>query len=136
LDTPIGVTAIVTKNPDILQPRKLIGGERTGEPRFAKRRQETFVDALADGAFIQQPLDPSVIINAAPEHAAAIQVQESIDEHLGTGVKTRLEGRCAADQVQAFAEALLRLEPLQDLAELGVLLLSQLQSIDHGVAEF
>ncbi len=81
-------------------------------------------------------MDAHVRIDAPPQHSAAVQIQKPVDEHFRAAVETGLERRRLAVKVQGRRETFGRPESVQYLAVLDVLLVAQLQSIDHGLAEF
>jgi hypothetical protein len=93
-----------------LQHGEFICIERTAEARRSQRRQKPLIDALADRAVIQQRLNARITIHAPAQDSLAIQIQESVDEHLGACIQARLERRVAADGIERGPESLRGLE--------------------------
>ena len=63
---------------------------------FVQRRQRALADLLVDVAFVEQPLQLRARVDAALQHAAAIQIEKAVGEHLGAAVQAALERGSAA----------------------------------------
>src|ERR1700744_939231 len=135
LDAAAHIAAILAKYAETLQPYKLRLGQRVGKILASQRIEKNLIDAFADGAIVEQRLNARIVIYAPAQHAAAVQIQEAVGQQLGAAVQAGRERRCAPDGVQCRPEAILRLESAQDFAKFAVLLLPQLQTVDHRVAQ-
>ena len=132
-DAAILQPALAAEHAHAPQHLEIRARQRSAEAVRAECGQQPVVDLLA-GILVEHLLQARVRIDPPPQDAGAVQVEEAIDEHLRAGIQALLECAAAA-YVQRRAEALGRVEELENVAELVVLLVPQLQPVDHRVTQ-
>ena len=86
------VLDLVAKQSDVAE---LVEVDERHSPHaaFVQRRQRALADELVDDvSFVDQPLQLCAGVHAAFQHAAAVQIQESVGEHLRTAIRPRSNG--------------------------------------------
>ena len=93
------------------------------------------LDLLVDVPLVEQPLQLGAGIDAALQHAAAKQIQETVCEHLGTAIQSAVERRSAAFGLDQAAVPREQAERLDHVAIDRRLLMAQLQGVHDCIAE-
>ena len=97
--------------------------------------ERALTDGFIDVTVVEQPLDACARIHAALENAAAIQIQESVDEHFRAAIQTAVERCCATF---GFDQALMSFQNAGLFDDLPVdrrLLMTQLGRVHDGIAQ-
>ena len=128
------VLDVVAKQADVAELVE-VDERHAAHAAFVQRRQRALADLLVDVSLVEQPLQLGAGVDAALQHAAAIQIEEAVGEHLGAAVQAALERRRAAFGFDQAAMPREQAERLDDVAIDRRLLVPQLQRVDDRVAE-